>query len=131
MRDYMGLLNLNHVISDQFAYVLENSCENYRIVQMLYLIEKEEINQKTLAKKLGMTEPALSMKLKLLENDELITKEKSKKDKRHYTLALTQKGFEMLEDKMTIILDNAASLFTPLTDEEFIQLHNLLKKLEK
>lgn len=131
MRDYMELLNMNHIISDQFTYTLETSCENYRIVQILYLIDKEETNQKTLAKKLGMTEPALSMKLKLLENDRLITKEKSKKDKRHYTLILTQKGIEMLNEKMTIILQNATTLFDSLTDDEYQQLHYLLKKLEK
>lgn len=131
MKQYMELLNMSHVVSDQFAYRVDAKCNDYRVIQILYLIEQEKCNQKTLASKLGMTEPALSMKLKLLERNGLITKEKGTVDKRHYSLHLTNEGLRILNTSMPIIEEEAKEMFSILTEEENEILFGLLKKLER
>lgn len=129
MKDYLHLLSLVHQVSDYSAFALETICPDYRTLYLLYLIKQEATNQKTLAKKLGMTEPALSMKLKTLENDGVISKVRSKKDKRHYELQITTKGLEWLESEETILNQQIQVLFSSLTKEEKIQLETILEKL--
>jgi len=130
MKNYISLFNLIHQVNDYSAYAIESVCPDYKVVHILYLIAHDHLNQKTLAKKLGMTEPALSMKLRLLENDQLIEKIRSKKDKRHYDLVLTKKGEDMLNQNDEVISAKAEELLSVLSHDECLQLEAILSKLE-
>ena len=130
MKDYLQLLSQIHQISDYGALVLETVSPLYSTIHLLDLIFQEEMNQKTLAKRLGMTEPALSMKLKNLEKDGYVIKVRSKKDKRHYILELTESGKNFVKENEGILNQQAKTLFHKLSNEEVEMLSNLLMKLE-
>lgn len=129
MNNNLEILSLMHQVSDFGSYKMEENCPNYRYVHIFRLIKSGTYNQKTLGQRLGMTEPALSMKIKLLEKQGYVSKVRSERDRRNLILMVTDSGLELLARYEHILEENAKKYLSKLNEEELTQLKGLLEKL--
>ena len=131
MEKTLKLLSILKQASDYSTFALMEVYIDYQLFHLLSLVKYEKLNQKTLSKKLGMTEPALSMKLKLLERNDLIYKKKSTEDKRNFILVLSDKGEEILTKNEHILGNRAKEIFNHFSVEELETLETLINKMNE
>lgn len=128
---YLNFLSKLQQAADYNALRLAEVYEDYSIYHLLALVNDGLLNQKTLAKKLGMTEPALSMKLKILEKKNYISKKKSTEDKRNYILVLSDEGKQIIRDYQDVLNNYSKELLSNLSNEELQTFEKLLDKMSE
>ena len=128
---YLNFLSKLQQAADYNALRLAEVYEDYSIYHLLALVNDGLLNQKTLAKKLGMTEPALSMKLKILEKKNYISKKKSTEDKRNYILVLSDEGKQIIRDYQDVLNNHSKELLSNLSNEELQAFEKLLDKMSE
>ncbi len=87
------------------------------------------ISQKDLSKKLLCSTGNLTQVLDNMERSNLIKKSRDTKDKRFYSIDLTQEGFNKIKNLFPIHLESIMKIFNVLNDNELNEIGNLLKKL--
>jgi DNA-binding MarR family transcriptional regulator len=86
-------------------------------------------NQKSLAKRLGVLPSRMVVLIDELADKRLIERRRSKKDRRHHELILTNKGQRMLEKLSSLAAVHEADLCASLTMKEREQLAALGRKI--
>lgn len=94
---------------------------------LLVLWEQDQVSVSTIAERLQLQSNTLTPLLKRMEEMELVTRTRSKKDERSVVIDLTEKG-KLLREK-AISIPEQLSAAVNLTYDEFLQLHGLLYKL--
>jgi MarR family transcriptional regulator, organic hydroperoxide resistance regulator len=101
--------------------------EQYWILRFLY--ESGDKRIKDIAAHLGTTSSPVTISVKRLAQGKLVTRERSKKDERVVTVALTQKGKRVFEDWRKARTKALSSLFEPLDANERNQFLSLIQKV--
>ena len=100
-------------------------------ITMLILWENEKITSHELGECLCLDSGTLTPLLKKLEAKEYITRKRSKNDERNLDIELTQKGFNLKDEALSV--PTCMGQCIPLEKDEALQLYNtlcdLLKKL--
>ncbi len=97
---------------------------------LLVLINCCHMNQKQLAAQMHISEATLSVRITRLEKAGYVEKEINLNDKRNYTLKISDKGKEILEEQMIALEGIMEDIFKGVSDEEINNAIVLLKKLE-
>lgn len=97
---------------------------------ILYLILRfQPVLQKDLAKMMQIQPATISMHLKRMEAEGYIKKESGKQDKRQSFVSLTDKGKDFLKNGYERVMDFSHDVTDALSDQEVMQLQNLLDKM--
>ncbi len=99
----------------------------YLCLECIYLMNKPTITE--FAQFLDISSPNATYKIKTLMNKGFLTKEKSEKDGREYTLAPTEKFFELFENKDE--LETIKDLKDNFNKKENKQFEKILKLMEE
>lgn len=94
-----------------------------------YGVYKGGCNQKTLAELLLKDGGTITRILNILENKEIIEREKSPYDKREFLIHLTDKGFDLYNELLKVMLQNKQEVNSIFSTDEQKQLIFLLDKL--
>ena len=94
---------------------------------MMVMWEKEVVNEKEIGEALYLKTNTLTDTLKLMENKELIKRERSEKDRRNLVISITDEGKELRNKALNV----PKTLYNEhwLTDDEFDEYRRLLYKL--
>lgn len=94
---------------------------------MMVMWEKEVVNEKEIGEALYLKTNTLTDTLKLMENKELIKRERSEKDRRNLVISITEEGKELRNKALNV----PKTLYNEhwLTDDEFDEYRRLLYKL--
>lgn len=103
------------------------SSEQWSVLNMVYT--KGGCNQKTLAELLLKDGGTLTRILNILEDKELIKRERSLNDKREFLIHLTDKGFDLYNELLKVMLQNKQEINSIFSTNEQKQLIFLLNKL--
>ncbi len=96
-------------------------------ITMLVLWENDNINIKTLGKKLFLDSGTLTPLLKKLENKNLITRNKNNFDERNMIISLTNKGIKLQEQAKNI--PECIGKCINISQKDAITLYELLYKI--
>jgi DNA-binding MarR family transcriptional regulator len=99
----------------------------FTILQLIR--ETPHISPTVLAKTLAMTTPSMTAWLDKLSKRKLLMREKSIKDGRGQTLALTASGAALVEDVHAVLLESEAQLLAHLSLGEREMLLEILQKI--
>lgn len=127
--------NLIHELDKNILTYYNNVLKEYLITFQQAIIiltiyaSQEEIYQKNIEKKMGLTNPSVTSLIQNMISKDLVYKIQSKKDARYFHLHLTPKSLSMVDEIANKIIDANNTLLSPLTEEEAITLQNLLCKL--
>ena len=99
----------------------------FTILQLIF--ETPHISPTVLAKTLAMTTPSMTAWLDKLSKRKLLMREKSIKDGRGQTLALTNSGLVLVEDVLKVLLESEAKLLAHLSLGEREMLLEILQKI--
>jgi DNA-binding MarR family transcriptional regulator len=99
----------------------------FTILQLIF--ETQHISPTVLAKTLAMTTPSMTAWLDKLSKRKLLIREKSIKDGRGQTLALTNSGLVLVEDVLKVLLESEAKLLAHLSLGEREMLLEILQKI--
>jgi DNA-binding MarR family transcriptional regulator len=103
------------------------SSEQWSVLNTVYL--KKGCNQITLAEILLKDGATITRILNILENKNLVIREKSTHDKREYLIYLTEYGLNLYNKTLPVVLQNTKETDSIFNDNELKQLHYLLNKL--
>lgn len=94
---------------------------------MMVMWEKEVVNEKEIGEALYLKTNTLTDTLKLMENKELIKRERSEKDRRNLVISITDEGKKLRNKALNV----PKTLYNEhwLTDDEFDEYRRLLYKL--
>lgn len=101
--------------------------EQWSILSGLYT--KEGYNQKDLAKRCLKDRAALTRILDILERKELIKRENSSNDRREFLVYMTDKGLNLYEEVLPMVIKINQENVSVFSESEFQQLKDLLNKL--
>ncbi|MDR1242958.1 MAG: MarR family transcriptional regulator [Deltaproteobacteria bacterium] len=93
------------------------------------LRERAPMSQRDLMETLNVRSASLSEILAKLERNGCITRERSELDNRGFILHATEQGRAMAEERRKGYLENAETIFAPLSDAERRQLGEFLQKI--
>ena len=99
----------------------------FTILQLIF--ETPHISPTVLAMTLAMTTPSMTAWLDKLSKRKLLMREKSIKDGRGQTLALTNSGLVLVEDVLKVLLESEAKLLAHLSLGEREILLEILQKI--
>lgn len=99
----------------------------FTILQLIF--ESPHISPTVLAKTLAMTTPSMTVWLDKLSKRKLLLREKSIKDGRGQTLALTASGLALVEEVQVVLLQSEAALLAHLSLGEREMLLEILQKI--
>jgi DNA-binding MarR family transcriptional regulator len=99
----------------------------FTILQLIF--ETPHISPTVLAKTLAMTTPSMTAWLDKLSKRKLLIREKSIKDGRGQTLALTNSGLVLVADVLKVLLESEAKLLAHLSLGEREMLLEILQKI--
>lgn len=105
---------LNRTLSQHNLTALQTLC-------MLIMDEQKDISQQELANLLFLTKSAVTQVTKKLEDEEYITKTKSKTDGRQYVLNLTKKGKAIIPKLEHVLKEWEESIGIDKVNDEFIE----------
>ncbi len=88
-----------------------------------------EIRMKELAEKLGITTGSLTVMIQRLEALNMVERKQSEKDKRSYSLSLTEAGNTEHEQHHRLHDELAGDIASNLTEDEVTQFTTLLSKI--
>ncbi|GEM_PF-1628336 len=101
--------------------------QQYWILRFLYESGPQRI--KDIAKKIGTTSSPVTISVKRLESEKLVSRSRSKKDERVVTVSLTPRGRRTFEHLREQRRRDVSLFFDSLNDGEKRQLLNLLSKV--
>jgi MarR family transcriptional regulator for hemolysin len=119
-----------HVLKKRMQDKLKDygiSSEQWSVLNMVYM--KGGCNQKTLAELLLKDGGTITRILNILEDKELIKREKSPYDKREFLIHLTDKGLDLYNELFKVMLQNKQEINFIFSTNEQKQLIFLLNKL--
>ena len=127
----LGELFYDLKITDQkitkiFEEKMGFSLTRYQILN--YLNSNGKMIQKTLQEKLKIDQAAITRHLKILENNNLIVKQRNEKNNREIFVSITEKGLERITNCKEGQQFRNEVFENGFTDKDFDQLANLLKK---
>jgi DNA-binding MarR family transcriptional regulator len=93
------------------------------------LRERAPMSQRDLMETLNVRSASLSEILAKLERNGFIARERSERDNRGFILHATEQGRAMAEERGKEYLENAETIFAPLSDAERRQLGEFLQKI--
>ena len=99
--DYDRLGDLLFIFHKNHKNYLNNLLAEYdlNLIQVLCILKidsEENLNQKDLSDSLYLTKGAITKAINKLESNDIVIRERSKEDKRHNVLKLSQKGEDLL-----------------------------------
>lgn len=86
-------------------------------------------HQKDIAEHLGISRGAVAQQIDELIQKGLIEKVPDRNDRRKQILRLTEKTSELKKEIFRLMMDNLASIFSSLTEEELAEMVRILKKI--
>lgn len=100
---------------------------------VLFTLDKleEPVPQKVLAEHVGVEGPTLVRMLDRLENDGLVRRKPSKKDRRVKNVELCEKTDELLDSIMEIAIDIQQEITKDIPEEDLITCHRVLLTLRE
>ena len=126
---------ISHNIADVYSGKFDLSRQQWRILATLGDHNKSTDNQMLSAKQLGqltnLDKMQTSRAIVKLEEQLLVTKTADDRDKRSILIALTEKGHEVYQDIVPLVLEREQQLLSVLTQNQQQQLENLMNKLLK
>jgi DNA-binding MarR family transcriptional regulator len=97
---------------------------------MLTMIDAEEpISQQELSRRTGVDPSTMVARMDVLEERGLVERPRCAEDRRSYEIRLSPAGRELLAELRARAKEHADRFFSPLTQSERKQLHELLAKL--
>ena len=115
---------------NRYAALLKDLDLTYtQYVVMMYFWEKETSIVKRMSETLLLDPSTLTPVLKRLEQKGYLRRERNAEDERNLTIALTEEGLQLQKKAMPIPV--SMYHYVGLEDEEFSELHRLLKKMLK
>lgn len=98
--------------------------------QLLLMIDRcPNMNQKRLAENLHITEATLSVRISRLEKSGYIIKSIDSKDKRKYSLEVSEKGKQFFDKRIEMMNTLNETIFEGISEEELDTVLVLLKKM--
>lgn len=88
-----------------------------------------QMNMKNVAMKLGVTTGTTTVTIDRLEKKEYAKREPSLQDRRVYLISLTEKGMKAYDEHHKYHTDLSRQILGVLTEEESLQLLNIIKKI--
>ena len=125
--DYYEALN-----SPKFKKVASTINENRRSVYIILTILQEaqgEVVAGDLAKRMGVSTARVAVALNMLDQRGLIKKYRSPTDARKTDVEITEAGVQFIDEHRQKIYAAISSMLDRLTEEEGVQLLNIIKKL--
>jgi DNA-binding MarR family transcriptional regulator len=98
---------------------------------LMHLHKNEKLNQRELARCIGVTEAAVSRQIESLTQDKLLKVMDDPEDRRRKKLTITKKGDKTLIKCIALVEDMSTELFQVLSPEEVETLKSLLAKVIK
>lgn len=102
---------------------------HYNIVELVY--RKGKMNGKTLARHLGVSQPAISRQLKFLVENKFLVQEQNRSDRRTFFLDATSKGKLLIDGSEGFRKNVTMQIGSILSKEELRHLTFLLTKVMK
>lgn len=99
--------------------------------KLLYLIRSQKMNQKEIAKHLRITEATLSVRIKRLVDSGLVEREVDRNDKRVYSIILSKKGEELMNNMENVIHHYQDIICKGITNDEYESVLNVILKIQK
>ncbi|RLQ94644.1 MarR family winged helix-turn-helix transcriptional regulator [Falsibacillus albus] len=128
-KEYVALIpNLFSSFSELNQGVVQLSHIQNHVVEYLFMQQKA-LNLKDISAGLNIAKQQLKNVIKELEADEFVIKEPDPYDKRAVLVSLTAKGNEVQEKKWADIYEKLSGNITKLDEEEQIDLHYALHKV--
>jgi len=94
-----------------------------------YLNEYPDLNQKEIAELVFKDNASMTRMIEIMVKKKLLRRSLNKKDRRTYTIEITEKGKEILIKLPPVILSNRNKALEGVTEEELIQLEQTLNKI--
>lgn len=98
---------------------------------VLYLIDQTDLTQKQIAKKLGISEATLSVRMKKLEKEGYLKRVVDEKDRRKYHLETTPLAKEAMDKAIAHLNKIHEGMLADIDDEDIEHLIHLLSQVEK
>lgn len=99
--------------------------------RLLFCIRKQKLSQKELAKQLHITEATLSVRIRRLLDAGLIERVNDRKDKRVYTIVLSEKGERLMDDMEASIRHYQEVICKGITNDECEAILHVVHKLQE
>ena len=87
------------------------------------------MNQKEIAELVFKDNASMTRMIEIMVKKKLLRRSLNKKDRRTYTIEITEKGKEILIKLPPVILSNRNKALEGVTEEELIQLEQTLNKI--
>lgn len=94
-----------------------------------FLNNHPELTQKEIAELIFKDNASMTRMINLMVQNNYLKRTVNDQDRRRYKIEITTKGKEILVDLPTIILNNRNKALEEITENELIQLENILNKI--
>ncbi|MCL5291053.1 MAG: MarR family transcriptional regulator [Actinobacteria bacterium] len=121
------------IASEQSPLIIGEAAEVFTLTQTLVLItlaDKGELAMAELASHLKVSAPTMTGVVDRLEKRAIVARKSSLEDRRKVSVALGQKGEEVVAQVVSAIKGRWQAIVSTLTDDEKEQLAAILKKIE-
>jgi len=98
--------------------------------KLLFMVKDERMSQKELAHHLHITEATLSVRIKRLVDSGLIERQVDRHDKRVYTIVLSEKGKQFMNDMGAHIVYYQQLICKGITKEEYETVIRVIQKIQ-
>lgn len=125
-----------HEVNKMFYNCVKNEVEmlginpTYRFIFMALCNKEEGINQSEICEVVHLKAPTISLTLQQMENEELITRSKSKVDSRQTIVRLTEKGHKLDQKLKDIFKKWEIIMVSSLNEDELSTLKSCLLKIK-
>lgn len=110
---------------DMFSYGLNPT--EFTALEVLYNLGEQPIQ--AIGKKVLLSSSSITYVIDQLETKNLVVRKKSEKDRRVTLISLSDEGFELMEKIFPQHSNVIEKLFEELSDEELVNLREMLKKI--
>ncbi len=132
MRTWMQLVrSFTKIRNKELIYIQENdlTMNQFQVLEVLY--HRGDLNVGSITKLIMSTPGNLTVVIKNMKRDKLITSIKDPKDKRAFMLSITKKGKDIIENMFDQHASNLEQNFEVMNDAELDTIFSLLRKLQK
>lgn len=103
----------------------------YALVIYFLALHKDGVSQKDIVRFTRLKAPTISLLLKDMESDDVITRETASTDSRKTIVKLTEKGYGIFTPYIHCFKKVNKELTKGLTEEELVTFLNIIEKLDK
>lgn len=122
------LFRANHLLSNRFGERIELSTPQMRV--LFEALEPEGVSQATICKHYNIDPSAVTRTVQAMERDGLVVRKIDSNDNRLMRVFITDKGRQLIDGLPERVAAFEHEMLDGWTDEEILQLHSLLEKLE-